>query len=367
MSQPSTSIVASLQATPDPVVVDLDAGATDGTTQVEYWKNPDEGLWYRDRPGAWWPVELAVTGPEDAALSHGVFTSVPLEPGQVYEVTIWAGDEDPNNPTVEPLARPLATLAVFALKKRPERRQFLDNEDVLVGGTRRTHHMTTVEPVNAYEAVGTQPPQPGPDGLLRFPTIVSSTWAPLADNFQLVVGNLLPGTGYHALTRLSDHHGNWEFLDAALTTKLRRIELSFASIYINDDSDETSGGEGYIALHLETGNAGPPEKWKSKGSLEYHGDYSSGDTVNAPPGVIVAGPEAVVPETSGIRVKVFAEDDDTTWPFISRKDVAWGAQELSATDSPNEDVIDHQGAVVAGPGDDGLKVTVGFKYSVKYL
>ena len=364
----ASAIAATLTASPNPVIVDVEAGEQSATTAVEYWKNPDDMLWYRAPSGPWRRVELGVTSATDPAFTHGTYASIPLEPGAVYEVTTWAADEDPNHPTVEPLAQPLASLVVFALKKRPERREFLKNEDWVIGGTRRSHFLTSTERVNAYEVVSTEPAIASGDGWVTVPSVVSSAWAPLDDDFLLEVGGLLPGTDYHVVTRLSDEEGNWQFLQREFTTKLRRVELAITKIHIDDDSDDWGSGEGYIRFFLETAAPGtdPSEDWRARGSLDYHGDFSSGDDVPPPSGQIVVGPEPVLFDASAMRLRVYVSDDDSGI-FIASPDVAWGYAELSTTDRPNEDVIDRTDVAVAGPGGGGLKVTTNFKYSVKYL
>ena len=208
------TIKPSLKATgPDPLVLDVEAGQVSGTTAFEYWKEPHQNLWFRDfRPGAWHPVKLNLQGVDDPKLTHDdKHPSTELEPGQVYEVTIWDGGEDPNNPSVEPRAMPLAELAVFVLRKKPEARNFFDSEDLVVGGTRRTHYIFTNQPVNAWEAASTNAPVAGPYGDETLTPIVSST-APMTNSHDLVVRDLIPGTHYHVLTRLSDEYGNWQLL-----------------------------------------------------------------------------------------------------------------------------------------------------------
>jgi len=361
------SVVVKLEANPDTVVIDTDAGQLVGTTNVEYWKQADQNLWWRDRPGPWRRVHLQVTGANDPALVHGSFTSQELAPGQIYEVTIWGADDDPNNPGDR--AKPLKALAVFALRKRPELRSFLDSEDWTVGGTHYRHFVTTVRPVNAYEAVSTDPPISTPDGGRTLSSVMGSTWEPMTDSHLLQIGGLLPGTRYHVLTRLSDEHGNWQVLLKDVATKQRQIQLKVTSIYVDDDSDDMSDGEGGMSWTVQTGPKFSGESdWKDRGSVVYQGNYGSGNWVNAPPEVLTIGPEAVSAYDTEIRLQLYVWDQDTpSFPWPDDGDAAEASRILLAINTPDEDVIDREEELVAGPGSDGLKVTSKYKYSVRYL
>jgi hypothetical protein len=356
------SVVPKLDAAPETVVIDVDAGEATGTTAIEYWKDPDQNLWWRDRPGPWRRAHLEVTGADDAALVHGSFTTEALAPGQIYEATIWSGTDDPNAPGDH---KPLVAIAVFALRKAPEPGRFLQSEDWTVGGTQYHHFVTTTSPVNAYEAVGTEPPVPTPDGGQTLPSVVGDTWEPVTDSHLLQIHGLLPGTRYYVLTRLSDEHGRWEIVSKTLTTKQRQIQLRVTSIYVDDDSDDLSDGEGGMSWTLQTGHA---ESWKDRGAVVYKGSYGSGNWVDAPADVVSVGPETVTAESAEIRVQLYVWDmDNGSFPLPDDGDSAEATRVLLAVDPPDEDVIDREEELVAGPGSDGLKVTTKYRYSVRYF
>src|SRR5262245_53013920 len=105
-----------LLANPNPVIIDLEAGETTGSTQIEYSKEQDQVIWHRWKPGAWLKVKLQVSAPDDPALTHGYITSPKLEPGWVYQVAVWASNVDPNElPNSDIPLRALAEITVFAL------------------------------------------------------------------------------------------------------------------------------------------------------------------------------------------------------------------------------------------------------------
>src|SRR4030095_965787 len=103
----SMTISPKLAATRSPVVVDLEAGERSLNTGIEYWKEAEQAIWHRWRPGAWQRVAISATDPDDPVLEHGYYNSPMLEPGWVYEVAIWERGVDPNripNVDIQPLA-----------------------------------------------------------------------------------------------------------------------------------------------------------------------------------------------------------------------------------------------------------------------
>lgn len=359
-----------LKANPDPVVIDTASGATVGTTTIEYWKQADHNLWSRDRPGPWRPVSISATGPTDSAHTHGTYVSEDLKPGQVYEVAIWPSDNDPNYPEPEKPEDALKAIAVFALRKAPEEGHFLESEDWTIGGTHCRHFVYASRPVNAYEALSTEAPTHDAAGnKVMSQTLAGSAWSPTAENHVLGVDDLLPGTKYYLFTRLSDEAGNWEVFWNEKTTKLRQIEFRVTSIFVNDDSDDLSDGEGGMSWTLETGPVFAAEsQWRERGQISYTGDYGSGNWVDAPSDVILIGPEPVDPASRALRLRFYVWDRDTpSFPWPDDGDSAEKVSALLSLKLPNEDVLDQEGEIVAGPGGDDLQVTSKFKYSVRYL
>ena len=216
-----------MKANPDLVVVDLEAGHTVGTTEIEYWKAPNQTIWHRWNDGAWQPVELGSMSSADPAHSHGTYLSYRLKPGWIYEVTIWPPDVDPNDlADSEPPLEELAHLAVFALKKRSEPRSFFKNGDEVTGGTYRTEYVSTGEDVYAYMWVGTDRPKEDGVGYLTLTNFDGSDWSSEArSSHALQVRDRLPGNEYHGLIRLSNADGDWEFLTREFKTRERKVKI----------------------------------------------------------------------------------------------------------------------------------------------
>lgn len=363
-------LIPTLTATPDVVIVDIEAGQTAGTTQIEYSKEQEQRIWHRWKSGAWQKVSLQVTAPDDPALRHGYFASPALQPGWVYEVQVWAREVDPNRiPQVDQPPRALASLMVFALRKRPERRNFLSDENQSAGGTYREHQVVTTTPVYAYMAVSNDPPIDTGGGHFIFGKPSGITWAPMAQSFFLTITDLLPGTHYYELTRLSDDYGNWEFVQREFTTLKRRIRFEPTDLYINDDSDDLSNGEGSFWFSLETGSISAPSGWSTRGTLSYsNGNLETGKSVTpAPSGDITFGPEVVSASSRDLRVSVKGQEKDTPGYLLAEDDHATGTKDLwQPSGTVDEDVIQRVDSV-RGEGSDDLAFTLSFKYWVEYF
>jgi hypothetical protein len=361
-----------LQATPSIIIIDIEAGKTTGSTQIEYSKDVDYGIWHRWKSGAWLRVALQVTAPDDPALRHGNFSSPKLGPGSVYEVSVWDAGIDPNRlPHVDQPPSALTALTVFALKKRPEVRRFWNDENQRTGGTYREHQLATTAPVYAYMAVSTDPPVNDGTGFLTFARNDGYTLALLNQSFLLQITDLLPGTRYHELIRLSDAFGNWEFLTRDFETLMRRIRVEPTAIYIIDDSDALSNGEGSFDYILETGDISDPTSWKERGTLSYsNSNLETGKYVTpAPSGQILIGPERVSAEGRHARLSVSGTEQDDGGFVIDDDDVGNGVKDLLLPSGPDE-VVSHRTDYIAAKswiGDDEFLFNASFTYWVEYF
>jgi hypothetical protein len=359
-----------LQAAPDPLILDIEAGQTEGTTQVEYSKEPEQRIWHRWKPGAWLKAVLQVTAPDDPALSHGYLVSPKLAPGTVYQVAIWEADIDPNQlPNLDQPVRALAAITVFVLRKRPERRAFFSDENYTTGGTYRQHQVVTKSPVNVCMMVSTAAPESNAEGFLTFPHTDATMWASTNQSFMLQVTDLLPGTHYHELIRMSDEFGNWEFLQRDFATLKRRIRLKVTQLFINDDSDDFSNGEGSFLFALETGDISVPTSWAKRGKFTYHnGNLETGKAaVPVPPDTIEVGPEAVNQANRHVRFAVEGTEDDTDSFFPDNDDTAWGSKDLLLPTGTTDEVVSQRPDSIGADRGLGFSFTVSFDYWVDYF
>ena len=365
------TISPKLAATRSPVVVDLEAGERSLNTGIEYWKEAEQAIWHRWRPGAWQRVAISATDPDDPILEHGYYNSPMLEPGWVYEVAIWERGVDPNRiPNVDIPPRALATLTVFALRRRPEVRSFLQDETERTGGTYRQHYLVTSRPVMVRAAVGPNPPVSDSKDTLSLSEIVDETInTSLVGSIDLLFEGLVPGNGYHELVQLTDEFGNWEFVSRSFTTLKRQVSLQLAGIHIHDDSDDLSNGEATFKFELQTGNIQDPNSWASRDESSYSNqNIETGKAVAPPPNDILEIPyEAVQDRHRNARFKVSAvEDDEDGFTVDDEGDNAWGMKDLALPAGLSEQVKNRTGTVNAGPGLNNFQYDVSFSYSVDY-
>ena len=364
---------ANLQALPPVVVIDLEAGKTTGSAQVEYAKESEDAIWQRWLPGAWQPVLIPISGMTDPALVHGYFATPQLKPGLVYQAGIWERGVDPNQlPTnVDFPVRAKAELMVYALRKRPEQRDFLDSQDETTGGTYHQHYVIAKSPVRAHVAISTAPPVADADGLPAFSAPLAQKSEPPKQSFALLLPDLVPGTFYYELVRLSDEWGNWQFLQSSFTTLKRRIRVRLSNIHVNDDSDELSNGEAAFTFDVEVGNPKLSSQWTTRDTLTYaNSNIETGKDVSpAPTEECTIGPEPATPGSVSVRLRASADEDDFGSPFQdSMKDHAWGMKDLwMPSGTMDESVVDRTETIVAGPGDHDFKFTTTFRYWIEYL
>ena len=365
------TITPKLAAFESPLIADVEAGERTRLASIEYWKEADQAIWHRWRPGAWQRVTISVTDLDDPTLTHGYFSSPALEIGWTYEVTIWPRDIDPNHPpNVDIPPRPLATLTLFVIRRRPEVRTFLTDETERLGGTYRQHYLVTSAPVRVCGAVGPQPPVLNPHDVPMLPEVIDETVSTaLAASIDLLFEGLVPGNTYHEVIHLFDEFGNWEFVTRSFTALKRQISVQVGNIHIHDDSDDLSNGEATFTFELQVGSVADQNSWVTREGANYsNNNIESGKDVAPVPNNILNVPlEVVQPRHRDARFKVSAlEDDNSNVGVAEEGDDAWGMKDLSIPSGQNEKVQNRAGTVTAGPGLNGFHYDVSFVYSVDY-
>lgn len=359
-----------LAASHSPVIIDIEAGERAIHTTIEYWKEVEQAVWHRWRPGAWQRVQINVTDLDDPAMKHGYFWSPALEPGWIYEVSVWDRGVDPNHiPNVDIPPRALTSLTVFAIRKRPEVRSFLHDETERSGGTYRQHYLVTSAPVMVHAVVGPQPPARDANDMLVLPEIIDEQVnVSLISSIDILFEGLLPGNGYHEVVRLTDEFGNWEFITRSFTTLRRQLSVQLSGIHIHDDSDDLSNGQASFSFELQTGNVADPNSWAPRDTTDYsNGNIETGKAVAPPPNGIVSVPyESVQARHLDARFRVSAVEDDSDGFSIVDDDNAWGMKDLYIPVGLNEQVKNRADTVKAGPGLNNFQYDVSFSYSVDY-
>ena len=364
------STTASLEALPDPVVIDTENGQMTGVTKVKYSKESSYIIWHRWKPGDWTRKKISVSDASDPANVRGEFDSPDLEPGDVYEVALWDKGADPNRlPTnVDRPPQPQAVIAVFALRKRPEQRPLLRDQNMRTGGTYREHDVFTNAPVRAWMAVSTSAPQADANGIYTFSQTDASTFEPENESFNLQLFDLLPGTHYNELVRLTDRFGNWQFLLNEFITLKRRVRVKPTEIFVHDDSDPNSTGEGVFRCILQTGKGDDQSAWRNRGTTSVaNGDFGDDAALPEVPAEIEIGPEPVARADVAARVHASGEDDDKSYFDLGAFEAASGAKQLNIPqDTTDETVIEASDEIYADLGD-SLKFTMKYKYWIEYL
>lgn len=244
-------------ATPNPIVVDKEAGETQGTTTVSYEKERQQELWEQRSGGGWSQINVHVqTGLGDIADSQGHYP-VTLKPGKVYEVCIFEENHGPR--TTDPIR--VACLKVFCLWKKPEERALITDQNTASGGTWHAHHVHTKVPTNIV-TIGVSRVRPTLDGN-GIPVLTSAEGAPTTplttsnDHF-VEINPLLPGNHYFFLVLVTDSFGNWDFRQEELDTLRRKITVEFPTIHIFNDGDPFNDGEGEFWFRIYFGSPAQP-------------------------------------------------------------------------------------------------------------
>jgi hypothetical protein len=203
---------------------------------------------------------------------------------------------------------------------------------------------------------------------MTFPHVEGMAWAGLNQSFFLQVQDLLPGTPYFELFRMSDAFGNWEFLKRDFTTLKRRIRVELGNLHISDDSDDLSNGEASFDFYVETGNIAQPGSWVRRGTLSYgNSNLETGkDATPAPSGSIVVGPEPVKQESRHVRFSVEGEEDDSGSFPLDDVDVGTASKDLLTPSGPDE-VVSHRPDTISASGGDGWSFTLSYKYWIEYF
>jgi hypothetical protein len=310
--------MALLVATPDIIVVDKEAGATSGSTDIQYTKEREEELWER-LPGAGWTlINVHVrTGKGDEADLAGEY-SITLKPGLMYEVGIFEMDHgplstDPNR---------LADLKVFCLWKKPEDRALITDENRGWGGTWYRHQVATKVPTNiVLIGVSQKPPTFDSNALPRLTDMEGAPTAPLSTdtNHVVEINPLAPGNRYFFAVVVADAFGNWDVRQDKFTTLRRKLTVQFPTLHIYNDGDPFGHGEGEFWFRVSEGGRSTQEFHLPTQDIDDWSEtdrpYPLGFAYLGVPKVIERGEEAVTVFSWGLEHDGFLESDEAAQSF----------------------------------------------------
>jgi hypothetical protein len=366
-----------LTALEDTLVIDVEAGVREKTTKVQYRKNEEWTILHRIQGDDWIPVGFDdIVGRNDPRHKSGEFETLKLRPGQMYQACIVPRDftPDPAIPMHEFIfgfegeEAPPASVYVVALRKRPEQRSFYIDGNSRTYGTYHERDVFTNTDVMGVLSVSRQQWVDAGDGVLTMPGPKAVVSRGPQTTFMFRIGtnpgdNLLPGTPYFELLLLVDEFGNWEFRTDNLTMLRRRVEAELTELWVHDDSDRTSTGEGVFKFSVGTMD----DSSKSNILVFNNPDFDDGTVVPAL-GKCVLGPVAVTDGTK--RLYFFGscyEDDSGSFPFEG-DDFDAGHQELHIPVGPGETFSAVDQRLKVGPKwwADNLSFTATYKYSIDY-
>ena len=230
---------SSMVALPESVLIDVDAGGTYGPTQVHYvtdFHGLDAFLWERTVGDPWTLIEPpSISTPTGDPNEEGVI-SKELQLGQVYQVLLFYHDHaDPNLGITDP--PPDAQATAFALRKGPESEDLLVREEFSAFGTGFGGAIETVRPTFAVLQVSKDGPVTDAEGILSFMAPIGTVTSDFNERHSLEVASaqLLPGNAFHALLRMTDKSGNWQFHHKPFVTLRRRVRINLNELRVIND------------------------------------------------------------------------------------------------------------------------------------
>ncbi|MET0771802.1 MAG: hypothetical protein ABWZ82_01855 [Candidatus Limnocylindrales bacterium] len=225
-----------------PIIVDVQAGETSGSSTIKYEKDPNDELWERSGSTGWGPINpFTRVGTADADQRGGF--PITLRPGEWYEVGIYFQG---NGPLGDP--RLIDSVVVYAVRKQPAATSLISDEGSHEGGTWHKHVVATSVPtVLAEIGVSRVPPVTdaagiphlkSPDGAPTSPLMVQGT------SHAVEILPLFAGHHYWCAYTVMDEFGNWESRVEEFDTHQRKVTVRFDTLHVYDDGDSGTYGEG---------------------------------------------------------------------------------------------------------------------------
>ena len=240
--------MASLTATRNPIIVNLTAGQTNGTSAIEYQKDATDELWRRGVGGTWEfiddPTKLAgfkaVVG--KPPVEAGTFPMT-LNPGAIWELGVFKRGHGPRRDVIR-----LAHLVLFAIGNRPKA-DLIDSEDGTTGGTWHNHHVSTNRPTSAVVAAATLTAPTFNAIAFPNPVIPDGDTQPSLDpatHHDFASVPLLAGRDHFFVVVVIDDQGNWDFRVSRFKTLRRKFTVQFKTLHVFNDGDWATEGQAWF-------------------------------------------------------------------------------------------------------------------------
>jgi hypothetical protein len=168
---------------------------------------------------------------------------ITLRPGEWYEIGIfWQG----NGPLADP--RLIASVVVYAVRKRPEVRSLISDESRDQGGTWHDHTVATNVPtVLAEIGVSRVPPVMDAAGIPHLKSPDGGPTSPLmvlGTTHSVEILPLFAGHHHWCAYTVMDKFGNWESRVEEFDTHKRKVIVRFDTLHVYNDGDPGAYGEG---------------------------------------------------------------------------------------------------------------------------
>lgn len=361
----------SLSAANDTLVVDTEVGRTSELTRIDYHKDPDWLIIHRLDADDWMKVTIPTSSPNDDAYSRGQFDSLRVAPGHSYQACIVPSDFDVDSKTppnewyvsYEEGEGPPELITVIALRKRPEERDLYHEGDSNTYGTYHERVATAHQSVLARLSIGPWKPVDIGDGRLTLPTPVATQTRGPQTGFSFTLEGLLPGTAYYSLMLLVDEFGNWQYVEDAVTTLARKVEVTLDALFVLDDGDWLSTGEASWDFYLHTAGGPRSSNLSYKNSNVDSGHYARPD----PSGTVTLGPYTPSSDKPRVFFGVTGwQDNSGAFPYYG-DDLAIGEREIPCPIGKHEKVQNRKSQVQVRENAGGsYEFRVDYTYSIKY-
>ena len=359
-----------LNASLNPIVVDREAGETDGDTSIKYVKeSPYTELWERVPGSAWTQVNVHTrTGQGDIADRSGQYR-VKLSPGERYDVGLYAYDQGPLSGT----PKAVASMVVLCLWKRARERTLITGHEGMQGGTWHRHDVVTNVPTNIVAAgVSRLPARVDADDLmpeLVDPDAVAAASLPLAASHSMQFAPLLAGNRYFYLILVTDVFGNWDWIQADFTTARRKVTVNFPTLRVYNDGDPMSYGEAefWFRVALADSDAVSPMLGEFHLPTQDVDDWAEHGRPYAVGFSFVGQPETVTPASEVIYVQAWGKEHDGI--LESDEGASSESTNLPFPSGPNETVLNKMFTMDCpySTTNDDFHFGVDVRWSVEYV
>jgi len=365
---------------------------------TEAGRKTEVAIWWRMNTQLWQKLDFRKVGIEDHPVNKGSFLSWNVYPGDVLQYRMYNDtvnpDYVPDTVVNETATRihggiPVWHTEIFGLFKlwrnAPDKLKAAYRPEKYVGGT--YYGLKYNSPginTNILFEVSQQEPIYGLPNLLRFTDPDRfSTVTVGAQQYDLQLMPMEPGTNYNTLIRYSDDQGNWLIEEGKFTSLRRQVTVRADSVHIDNDGDPMADGEASFTFQIGQGPTNTAIFFMGNEDFKVH----SGQTI--PLGTMykldtsLPLADQLWPLPQGPAEKTFGPFSTSDGlPAITVNAAGTEYDGLLESDEhtgggasvpfwypfgPGEMVIDQTDSVIAKPSNGNFEFTLNYRYSVTYV